>query len=82
MRDNGVGMEVSLARALLDAGDGSAPGGGIGLSNVQARLRGTFGTAYGLRLQSEPGRGTTVVMTLPKRPAMAELAVARPEVTV
>jgi two-component system LytT family sensor kinase len=66
VRDDGVGMDVDFARGLLGAGDRSAPGGGIGLSNVQARLRGTFGAAYGLQVHSRPGCGTTVVMTLPK----------------
>jgi len=82
VRDNGVGMNVVLARTLLNAGDGAAPGGGIGLSNVQARLRGTFGSPYGLRVQSRPGGGTTVVMTLPRRQAPAEVAATRTEVAV
>ncbi len=73
VRDDGVGMDVARARALLAGGDRSAPGGGIGLSNVQARLRGMFGAAYGLQVHSRPGRGTTVVMTLPK-PAPADPA--------
>ena len=65
--DDGVGMDVASVRALLAAADGTAPGGGIGLSNVDARLRATFGSPYGLQVRSRPGRGTTVVMTLPKR---------------
>ncbi len=69
--DDGVGMDLSSVRTLLAAHDGSAPGGGIGLSNVQARLRAMFGAPYGLQLRSRPGRGTTVVMTLPKRAALA-----------
>ena len=40
-------------------------GGGIGLSNVDGRLRATFGERYALRLESELGRGTTVIMTVP-----------------
>lgn len=58
--DDGVGMDSALAAAAL-AGEG----GGIGLSNVQARLRASFGPEYGLQLYSRPGRGTTVTMTLP-----------------
>ncbi len=64
--DDGVGMDVVAVRALLAATDGTAPGGGIGLSNVDARLRATFGSRYGLRVRSRLGHGTTVVMTLPK----------------
>ena len=40
-------------------------GGGIGLSNVDARLRATFGERYALRIESEIGEGTTAVMTVP-----------------
>ena len=39
--------------------------GGIGLSNVDARLRATFGERYALRIDSELGHGTTAVMTVP-----------------
>jgi two-component system LytT family sensor kinase len=41
-------------------------GGGVGLVNVDGRLRHTFGAPYGLVVDSAPGRGTTVVMTVPK----------------
>jgi two-component system LytT family sensor kinase len=61
IRDDGAGMEPGLARAAL-AGDGR----GIGLSNVHARLQATFGPEYGLEIESAPGEGTTVVMSLPK----------------
>ena len=40
-------------------------GGGIGLSNVDARLRATFGDRYALRIESRVGEGTTAVMTVP-----------------
>jgi two-component system LytT family sensor kinase len=59
--DDGAGMDEARARAALNGG-----GGGIGLSNVHGRLRGAFGEGYGLELQSTPGAGTTVVMTIPK----------------
>ena len=59
--DNGVGMDPSKA-ALILAGQG----GGVGIANVNARLQNTFGPGYGLEIESELGRGTTVTMTLPK----------------
>ena len=40
-------------------------GGGIGLANVDGRLRATFGERYALRLESELGKGTTAIMTVP-----------------
>jgi two-component system LytT family sensor kinase len=33
---------------------------------VHGRLRAAFGEGYGLELESAPGAGTTVVMTIPK----------------
>jgi two-component system LytT family sensor kinase len=60
VEDDGVGIEPERVAAVL-----SGAGGGIGLSNVDARLRATFGEKYALRIESEPGQGTTVVMTVP-----------------
>ena len=59
--DDGGGMDDErLAGAL------SGKGGGIGLRNVDERLRSTFGDNYGLEVASAPRRGTTVTMTVPK----------------
>jgi two-component system, LytTR family, sensor kinase len=58
--DDGVGIAPARVRAVL-----AGAGGGIGLSNVDARLRATFGERYALRIESEPGEGTTTVMTVP-----------------
>ncbi|MGH2858710.1 MAG: sensor histidine kinase [Solirubrobacteraceae bacterium] len=59
--DDGVGMDEQLAAEAL-AGQGR----GVGLMNVQARLQAAFGAPYGLEIESTPGRGTTVKMTVPK----------------
>jgi two-component system LytT family sensor kinase len=58
--DDGNGIDPQRVPALL-----AGSGGGIGLSNVDARLRATFGERYALRIDTAPGRGTTVVMTVP-----------------
>ena len=58
VRDDGPGM-ADPAGVL----EGRA--GGIGISNVQQRLRQCFGPGYGLRIASDE-EGTEVVMTLPK----------------
>ncbi len=58
--DDGTGIEPERVPVVL-----SGAGGGIGLSNVDARLRASFGEQYALRIESEPGSGTTVVMTVP-----------------
>ena len=59
--DNGPGMHPEQAASAL-----SGAHGGIGLSNVNRRLRSTFGESYGLEIESEPARGTTVAMVVPK----------------
>jgi two-component system, LytTR family, sensor kinase len=58
--DDGSGIEPERVPALL-----AGAGGGIGLSNVDARLRATFGERYALRIESRPGQGTTAVMLVP-----------------
>ncbi len=60
VRDDGIGIEPERVSAVL-----AGAGGGIGLSNVDARLRATFGDRYALRIESRPGRGTTALMTVP-----------------
>jgi two-component system LytT family sensor kinase len=58
--DDGVGIEPNRLPGLI-----AGTGGGIGLSNVDGRLRATFGERYALRLESELGKGTTAIMTVP-----------------
>jgi two-component system, LytTR family, sensor kinase len=59
--DDGVGIEPERVAEVLA---GSGPG--IGIGNVQGRLRAAFGPDYGLDIASRAGRGTTVIMTVPK----------------
>ena len=59
--DNGVGMEPARAAEVL-----AGRGGGVGIVNVQSRLQASFGPGYGLEIETLPGHGTTVTMTLPK----------------
>jgi two-component system, LytTR family, sensor kinase len=60
VRDDGTGIEPERIPGVL-----AGAGGGIGLSNVDARLRATFGERYALRIDSQPGQGTSVTMTVP-----------------
>jgi two-component system LytT family sensor kinase len=56
--DDGLGMtEERLEHAF---------GGGIGLSNVNERLRTIYGAGCTLKLTSEPGRGTSVSVEIPE----------------
>jgi two-component system LytT family sensor kinase len=58
--DDGVGIDPDRVPEVL-----AGAGGGIGLSNVDQRLRTTFGESYALRIESAPGQGTTAIMTVP-----------------
>ncbi len=57
---DGVGMDEEPAVAAL-----RGESGGIGISNVDRRVRGTFGEDCGLEIDSRSGRGTMVI-TVPK----------------
>ncbi len=73
--DDGAGIEPERVPAVL-----AGAGGGIGVSNVDGRLRATFGERYALQIESELGAGTTAVMTVPNlqgnavRPQLAQPA--------
>jgi two-component system, LytTR family, sensor kinase len=67
--DDGAGMPPERAAAALEGRTD-----GIGLANVHRRLQTTFGEAYGLEIESRPGGGTSVVMTLPKGRAGVRVA--------
>lgn len=70
IRDNGLGMTREQASGLL--GDrpplASRRGSGIGVKNVNERIRLYFGEAYGLQIQSEPDEGTLIEIRLPAVP--------------
>ncbi len=70
--DDGVGMDeqvLALMRDKLDnpmAPQAETVDSGYGLSNVQARLKLTYGTAdCGIRIDSAKDAGTTVTLTFP-----------------
>ena len=64
VRDNGVGMSQELVDSLLNrtATDRT----GIGIKNVDDRLKIYFGKDYGLRITSELDVGTCVEIRMPK----------------
>lgn len=62
--DNGIGMDETQCHAILSH-DQSEPGG-IGIKNVADRIRIYFGAPYGLSIESEPDRGTSVTIRLPQ----------------
>lgn len=68
IEDDGLGADPEVVRAVL-AGH---PGGDhVGLANVDARLRHTYGDEYGLVVETAPGAGTRVSFRVPKYSARA-----------
>ncbi len=66
--DNGLGMTKERADSLLKEGVAhvsSKRGSGIGVKNVNERIRLYFGEEYGLSIQSEPDEGTNIRIHLP-----------------
>jgi two-component system sensor histidine kinase YesM len=67
--DNGAGMgeqELSAIQGSLLQGMESA-NTGIGLQNVHNRIRLAYGPGYGVSIESSQGRGTRVVVRLPRK---------------
>ena len=72
LTDDGIGMTAEqAAKALREPGpeEAAAKYRHVGMWNVHKRLQYSFGEAYGLSIESEPGVGTTVMVRLPGPPA-------------
>jgi two-component system LytT family sensor kinase len=59
VEDDGVGISEDKLATLLDHG-------GIGVSNVNERLKVLFGTEYRMWIESRPGNGTRVQIEVPE----------------
>jgi two-component system LytT family sensor kinase len=64
IEDDGAGMDPEELRRIL-RGDGD-PSGGIGLLNVDERLRQVYGDTYGLVIETGIGAGMKVTARIPK----------------
>lgn len=59
IEDNGEGMVTAKLESLLEGSNH------VGISNVNRRIQILYGETYGLHIESVPGQGTTVTVTLP-----------------
>lgn len=62
--DNGVGMSREKCANILKSEPGDQTG--IGIKNVNDRIRIYFGEEYGITIESEPDEGTCVTIRMPK----------------
>ncbi|MER5762801.1 histidine kinase [Streptomyces sp. NPDC002082] len=65
IEDNGVGMDPSLLRRIL-AGEQPGSSSGIGLPNVDERLRQVYGDGHGLVIETGVGAGMKITVRIPK----------------
>jgi len=64
VEDDGVGIPEELVEHVTQRGVGS--GLGVGLFNVHRRLETIYGPGFGLRVESQEGKGTRVVVRIPR----------------
>ena len=62
--DNGSGMTEEQISAIMQKDHSDRAG--IGIKNVNDRLTIYFGPSYGIQIDSEPDRGTSVLIRMPK----------------
>ena len=64
--DNGLGMSEDVVATLLSKDIiPSKKGSGIGVKNVNERIKLYFGNEYGVKVESEPDEGTKITIHLP-----------------
>ncbi len=63
VKDNGKGIESSRLATIFDE---DSKHDGYGVKNVQDRIKIYYGESYGLTIQSEQNRGTSVRIRIPK----------------
>lgn len=63
--DDGVGIPADRLERILSCPKKSG-NNGYGIWNVDERIRLQFGEEYGVKIQSAPGKGTTVTLTIPR----------------
>jgi two-component system LytT family sensor kinase len=68
VEDNGAGSDPGVFERLLGAAEPapSAAREHVGLRNIDERMRAVYGDAYGLVIDTAPGAGTKITLTIPK----------------
>lgn len=65
--DDGIGMNRVQAKEVVNHRQSKEHFSGIGIHNVQERLKLLYGEAYGVIIESKENQGTTVTLRLPIR---------------
>jgi two-component system sensor histidine kinase YesM len=64
VEDNGPGMEPEILEKVKK-GEMKTRGQGIGLSNINERIKISFGADYGVSIESKPNQGARIIILLP-----------------
>ncbi len=65
IKDDGVGMDEETLAHIFEKHKVNYHSNGVGVYNIQKRLSLYYGKEYGLRYESEKGKGTTVTVVIP-----------------
>lgn len=66
--DDGIGMDNQTVRTLLDKNDDQKEHfTGIGVNNVDDRMKLIYGQNYGILIESERGEGTKIILCFPDK---------------
>lgn len=67
VKDDGVGFDSSMRKHASGNGQSSSLPklGGVGINNVDGRLKLYYGKEYGITMQSGLGKGTTITIVIP-----------------
>lgn len=60
VEDNGKGIDGDKLKKIMSPEEGS-----IGINNIDKRVKITYGSEYGVKIQSEPNKGTVATITMP-----------------
>ncbi len=63
--DNGFGIDPKILKGILNREATSTHAGGVGLKNVNERIKLSYGSEYGIDIESELEVGTTVYIRIP-----------------
>lgn len=66
VEDNGIGMDKDHLENVMK-GEYKSKGNGIGLKNIESRIKFVFGQEYGLTVESKLNVGTKVILVIPYR---------------
>lgn len=66
IRDNGVGMDEETLNHIFERHTVNYRSNGVGVYNVERRIKLTYGQEYGITYKSRPGEGTVARVCIPK----------------